>query len=92
MRLLLLLLLILLLLSSSLLLLLLLLLLSSLLLLPLLLLLLSRNSRNRFSRVNHSVSCDNNHEHNRRREQHFAGEVGATKKMVYSRRSHHPNV
>ena len=80
---------ILLLLSSSLLL---LLLLSSLLLLPLLLLLLSRNSRNRFSRVNHSVSCDNNHEHNRRREQHFAGEVGATKEMVYSRRSHHPNV
>ena len=69
-----------------------LLLLLSLLLLPLLLLLLSRNSRNRFLGVNHSVSSDNNHEHNRSREQHFAGEVGATKKMVYSRRSHHPNV
>ena len=75
--------------SSSLLLLLLLLLSSSLLLL--LLLLLSRTSRNSFSQATHSVSSENNQEHNQGREQHFAGEVDVTKKMVYSRSSHHPN-
>ena len=77
--------------SSSSLLLLLLLLLSSSLLLLLLLLLLSRTSRNSFSQATHSVSSENNQEHNQGREQHFAGEVDVTKKMVYSRSSHHPN-